>query len=373
LRHILVVNDQQHLVGVVSKNDMFDLQRSGVREISQEICDASDLPSLRLLADRVRQTGMTMIAQGVSAGPLTYFLSSLNDLLTIRVIELTASQFELPNTKWCWLAFGSEGRFEQTFSTDQDNGLVFLVPKGHKAEAIRKQFLPFCQAVNQRLDACGFTLCTGNIMAGNPTWCLSLDEWQKKFSSWVRVPEPEALLNATIFFDFRPLHGEHELAQRMWDDLSVLTQATPLFLHMMAKNALEVEPPIGFLRDFVTADNKGHEGTVDLKKNGVRLFVDAARIFSLATGLWQTNTAYRLRHAGIRVGMAEKDINAIVQGLYYIQRIRLRNQCREIDEGVEPTNFVAPDQLNEIDRRVLKESFKQAKKLQNRLKLDYHL
>jgi CBS domain-containing protein len=36
-------------------------------------------------------------------------------------------------------------------------------------------------------------------------------------------------------------------------------------------------------------------------------------------------------------------------------------------------NHVDPESLNELDRRILKETFRQARKLQTRLSLDYQL
>ena len=105
---------------------------------------------------------------------------------------------------WCWMVFGSEGRVEQGFAPDQDNGLIFQPDREEDADEIRRAFLPFTRAVNLGLDKCGFKLCPGNIMAGNPEWCLSSREWHERFSNWMAMPEPEAILKATIFFDFRP-------------------------------------------------------------------------------------------------------------------------------------------------------------------------
>jgi signal-transduction protein with cAMP-binding, CBS, and nucleotidyltransferase domain len=86
----------------------------------------------------------------------------------------------LPPVAWCWLALGSEGRHEQTFVTDQDNGLIFSAqPTARKPMPYARLFLPFAQEVNQRLADCGFKLCSGQIMAGNPAWCLSHDEWRQ--------------------------------------------------------------------------------------------------------------------------------------------------------------------------------------------------
>ena len=48
-------------------------------------------------------------------------------------------------------------------------------------------------AVNEALDACGFPLCRGEIMAGNPRWCLSRAEWQLQFELWIATTDPVAL------------------------------------------------------------------------------------------------------------------------------------------------------------------------------------
>ena len=47
---------------------------------------------------------------------------------------------ELPYVPWCWMVFGSEGRLEQTLSTDQDNGLVFSAESPEAAASLRAIF-----------------------------------------------------------------------------------------------------------------------------------------------------------------------------------------------------------------------------------------
>jgi CBS domain-containing protein len=189
----------------------------------------------------------------------------LNDALTRRVIQLNLDNHNFDGIEWAWLAFGSEGRDEQTFSTDQDNGIVFAPPEGASIDALKQRFLAYALDVNKDLDRCGFPLCKGNIMASNPQWCLTLDEWKDQFSTWIRIPQPDALLNATIFFDFRPLFGQAELADAMRRHLLAQTAVNPMFLRAMAKNALDVEPPLGKIRDFLTDLEPGHPGKIDLK------------------------------------------------------------------------------------------------------------
>jgi len=192
IRHILVTEGER-LVGVVSERDLFALQRLGMGELTMEIRLADSVDTLSALAVQIRRLAALLVDQGTAPEPLTLFISVLNDRLTRRVIEVVRRRHELNRIRWTWLAFGSEGRLEQTFSTDQDNGLVFAVHEDLDAERARALLIPFARDVNQALDGCGFPLCAGNIMAGNPALCLTLEEWRAKMRGWLSVSVPQAL------------------------------------------------------------------------------------------------------------------------------------------------------------------------------------
>ncbi len=371
VRHVLVTDEAGTLKGVVSERDLFTLQRVGLRQIRQSIEGAQDIDVLKQAGTDVRQLALNMLAQGVGAEQLTQFISALNDTVTRRVLQINLAKHDLYGIEWAWLAFGSEGRDEQTFSTDQDNGIIYTCTDIQNREELELRLLEFAQDVNRDLDAVGFPFCKGNIMASNPELCLTLEAWEEKFDHWIRVPEPQALLNASIFFDFRALYGATHLADRLRVSLLRMAKGNPLFLRMMAANALSVQPPLGKIRDFITDLNAEHPGCVDLKTYGARLFIDAARIFALATGVHNTNTVQRIKLSSQRMGVAAEEAAAIVEGFNYIQLLRLRHQHFEEEHGRPGDNFVNPDQLNELDRRILKESFRQSRKLQQRLKLDY--
>ncbi|MEW5771306.1 MAG: DUF294 nucleotidyltransferase-like domain-containing protein [Pseudomonadota bacterium] len=371
-RHVLVA-DEGRLAGVISEKDLFSLQRVGVTQISEAIRGAASLDALVRAAEDIRQIGHNMMAQGVAAEQLTQILSTLNDLLTQRVIELECSATHDCRYGFCWLAFGSEGRLEQTLATDQDNGIIFIVPEGETAEQVRTKLLPLAERINRALDACGFPLCKGGIMAMNPKWCLSLEEWQATFARWIDAGDPEALLNASIFFDFRPLLGHEHLADALRTWLLARTTTTPRFLHQMAANALRNRPPLGLVRDFLVDGEGADANTLDLKLNGTTPFVDAARVFALATGIAASGTADRLRGAGHKLNIPEPEIEAWLSAFYFIQMLRLRGQHEQSEAGLAMGNRVNPDQLNDLDRRILKEAFRQARKVQGRLAMDYQL
>ncbi len=329
------------------------------------LADPADAPAL---AARLRNYAARQVAAGLGGLPACQLISALNDRLTVRLIELTAARHRLPPVDWCWLALGSEGRQEQSFLTDQDNGLIFNAADDHEAVALRRLFLPFAQAVNEQLAACGFTLCSGGIMAGRAECCLSFDEWRERFIDWVRRPEPTALLNASIFFDLRPLYGDAALGERLRTLLLGLTTDTPAFLHLMAANALHADVPLGWLGE-VQAVHGAAGDEIDLKKFGSRIFVDAARIFALASGERAVSSSARLRASGL----PDDEIQAVDAAFSHVLRLRLDQQMADLAVG-QPVGYgLKPARLHDVDRAILREALKQARRLQQRLKLNYAL
>ncbi len=369
IRQIVVVENAR-LRGVINERDLFALQRVSMRVVIEELHSAETIDKLREAAGDIRRYTQNMLAQGVSAEPLTRTIASLNDALSRRAIEIVLTGHDLSGVDWCWLALGSEGRGEQTFATDQDNAILFAAEES-EAGPRRERLLAFAREVNAALDALGFPLCSGNVMGGNPDLCLSLPEWKAKFLGWLRQPTPEALLNANIMFDFRALYGDIKLADALREWLFGYTQANAVFLRLMVQNALQVDPPVGLIRAFTVDDAPDTKGTIDLKVRGTRLFVDCARVFALAHGIAETGTADRLRIAGARLKVEPRHVDATIEAFHFLQLLRLRQQDQPGTPG--GPNRIDPYALNEVAQRMLKEAFRQAKQLQERLRLSYRL
>ena len=372
IRHVLVM-EEGVLRGVVSERDLFALQRLGLGELSMQIRLAGDIGALAGLAAEIRRLTVRLVAQGIAAEQLMSLVSVLNDRVSQRVIEVVRKRHDLERISWCWLAFGSEGRLEQTFTSDQDNGLIFAAHDDADPAKVRARLLPFARQINEALDACGFALCKGNVMASNPELCLSADEWRAKMGRWIESSSPKALLGAVICFDLRALFGDASLPEtlRAWAHERI--GRYPVFLRHMAENALRAQPALGRLGAFVTEDLPGAEGSIDLKANGARIFIDAARIFALAHAVARTNTAERLRAAGGAVGMSEAETAAAVDSFHALQAARLRIQARAQAGAPGAHNRIDPTKLDRIESAVLKESLRVARELQERLALHYQL
>lgn len=358
IRHVVVASAGR-VLGVVSERDLFALQRLSIKQVGNALREAGDVAALRAAAADIRSLAMQLLAQGVHARQLTELISQLNDRLTARLVELLAAQQGLDLRLACWLAFGSEGREEQTLATDQDNGLVFV---SDAPDADRPRWLALGQAVNEALDACGYPLCSGGVMAGQPACCMSSEEWQHRFTHWIEHGAPQDLLNASIYFDLRPVAGALALARPLREMIDTRASATPRFLRQMAQNALQHRAPLNWYGGLAGE-------SIDLKLQGTAIFVEAARLLALASGVGETGTRRRLEAAAQRLGVPADEAAAFVAGFELLQVLRLGVQAGR--PAAENANRIKIARLNEIDRRALRDALRVARRLQQRVELDY--
>ncbi|WP_278618882.1 putative nucleotidyltransferase substrate binding domain-containing protein [Ectopseudomonas oleovorans] len=372
IAHVCLV-DHEKLCGVISERDLFSLQRVDLVHLARTIRHAGKVETLAGLRSDIRLLVDRMLAHGASSTQITHIVTLLNDHTVCRVIELTLEEMGDPGIPFTWLCFGSEGRREQTLHTDQDNGILFEAESASESAAIRERLLPIAREINQRLAQCGFTLCKGNIMAGNPELCLSREEWSRRFAGFVLEATPENLLGSTIYFDLRAIWGPDEGCEQLREELLGRIANNSLFQRMMAENALRHRPPVGRFRDFVVARSGADKDTLDLKVQGLTPFVDGARLLALANGISAVGTLERLR-ALITKGVIEAlDGAAYEEAYHFIQQTRMQQHQLQARDELPYSNRVDPDHLNHLDRRILRESFRQAQRLQSSLAMRYQL
>ncbi|MFZ9428535.1 MAG: DUF294 nucleotidyltransferase-like domain-containing protein [Burkholderiaceae bacterium] len=367
LRHVPVTRDNR-LVGVVTERDLFAMQQMSIKQLHTAIRTARSPEDFRAASADIRQTTVTLMAQGVQAQQLTELISHLNDVLTQQLVAVKAQAHGRDLNQACWLAFGSEGRSEQTVATDQDNGLIFV---SDDPDRDRPAWLAFAHDVNEALADCGFPLCKGNIMARNPACCLTPAEWQSRFSNWIEHGSPEDLLAASIYFDLRPLAGNLELAQPLRDQIGRRAQANPRFCRQLAEEVLRSPAALGWLGG-IEAEVIDGVPMLDLKLHGTAVFVAVARLRCLAQGITEVNTRRRLEAVARSKGVPEHHAQAWVTGFEFLQTLRLRTQIKGEARlpGAGP-NHIRLDSLNDIDERILKETLRLVRRLQQEVELDY--
>ncbi len=373
IAHVCLVENRR-LCGVVSERDLFSLQRVDLVHLARTIRHAPRLDTLVSLRGEISQLVERMLAHGASSTQITQIITLLNDHTVCRVIELALAERGDPGVPFSWLCFGSEGRREQTLHTDQDNGILFEAADSTEADAIRARLLPLAQYINQCLAQCGFTLCKGNVMAGNPELCLSRSEWARRFAGFVREASPENLLGSSIYFDLRVVWGDEQGCEQLRQGLLDQVADNRIFQRMMADNALRQRPPVGRLREFVlTRQGNDKAATLDLKVQGLTPFVDGARLLALANGIGACNTLERLRQLVAKGVIEALDGAAYEEAYHFIQQTRMQQHQRQTRDNLPYSNRLDPDSLNHLDRRILRESLRQAQRLQSSLALRYQL
>ena len=91
IRHV-PVTEGGRVVSIVSERDLFAMQRLSLKQVSTAIRTARDVPMLRVVALDIRRFAGNLLGQGVRARQLTELISHLNDVLTERLVQLVAEQ-----------------------------------------------------------------------------------------------------------------------------------------------------------------------------------------------------------------------------------------------------------------------------------------
>jgi CBS domain-containing protein len=202
---------------------------------------------------------------------------------------------------------------------------------------------------------------------------LSRAEWARRFAAFIREATPENLLGSSIYFDLRVVWGDEQGCEQLRRGILDQVADNRLFQRMMAENALRNRPPVGRFREFVLARKNGEKATLDLKVQGLTPFVDGARLLALANGIEANNTQERFRQLVNKEVIDPLDGAAYEEAYHFIQQTRMQQHQLQTRENLPYSNRVDPDILNHLDRRILRESLRQAQRLQSSLALRYQL
>ena len=373
--HHLVIREGNEIIGVVSTHDIMVDQGMSPISLYREIVSQTEIEGLYPLSEATTLIVRKLITEGAKANDVARMITALNDHIVNRVLILLEKQVGPPPYPYCWLLMGSEGRQEQTFKTDQDNALIYETPPedwDHVKEA-KLYFRRFGNLAIQHIEACGYPLCKGEIMASNPKWRKPFAVWRNYFDRWMSAPEPQAVLHATIFFDFRPGHGHVKLAERLRDYVVIQAANRALFLMHLARDCMATKTPLSFFRGFLVEKDGEHKDRLDIKTRGLTPFVDFARIMALRNGLRETNTLARLRQLG-EAGLIPTELYTETVEAYEFQtQIRLVHQLRMLESGQQPDNYIHPSELTDIEKQTLKGAFGVIGRIQGYVKTEFRV
>jgi CBS domain-containing protein len=190
-------------------------------------------------------------------------------------------------------------------------------------------------------------------MASNPECCGTLNEWSKRFFKWIKSPTPQAMLNCKIFFDLRFIDGSNELYNDLCRALERISK-NELFFAAMATDINANSVPIGLFQQFKLEKNESKHKYLDLKKRGVVIINDLARLYALKAGVRRANTLERLDALTKFNLISKKDIYNLKDCWRYLTQLRLKTQLNK--EGLSG-NCIDPEMLTSLEKHQLKEAF----------------
>ncbi len=372
--HHLAVQDGERIIGLITSHDILVLQGESPVYLFKEIMHQHRIERLYEISMKVPLVVRPLIEEGAKANNITRMITILNDLILGRLLALLEENLGPPPVPYCWLLMGSEGRKEQTFRTDQDNALIYQDPENEqKKKEAENYFNIFSQEAINHLVKCGYPLCQGGNMASNPKWCQPLSVWKRYFSNWVNKPEPQEVLNSTIFFDFRPACGSMFLGYELKEFLRSLVQGKDLFLRYLAQDCFRTRPPLSFFKNFIVDRDGVHKNRLDLKARGLVPFWDFARVMALRHGIMETNTLERMEMLD-REGHIPHSLFVRARESYEFQmQLRFINQLKLMEAGEAPHNYINPAELTDLEKQTLKGAFSVISDLQSFLKETFKL
>jgi CBS domain-containing protein len=349
--HHVPLTQKGQVMGIVTANDILRHQAKSPLYFLRQLEQLDTTEILSRYALEVSGSVEMLFKGGLDVAQIGRVIASLNDALLRRLLREAEADLGPPPTPYAWLVFGSEGRMEQALLTDQDNALAYL----EDTAETRQYFKSLTQRVINGLIEAGFPPCPGGYMATK--WCYPRQEWEELFQGWVRNPNPQALLEIAIFFDFRAVHGELSL-----EPLERIIQEAgknDIFLAHLTRAALEFRPPLSFFRRI-----RAEDGQVDLKAGGIAPVVSMARVYALQADVRSRSTFERLEAAQEAGVLSRGGAETLIETYRFLFQLRLRDQLAAVEASQPPDNKVQLEALSPMEKRHLKDAFLAIREMQ---------
>lgn len=372
LHHLILTKDGSHkseIVGIVSDHDIMLSMQNHPAALIKAIRYSDDPERWAEIRDSAETLVLEYLEQEVSVSLISNLVTSINDTIIDKAISHALDKFpEAQDISFAWLSLGSEGREEQLLRTDQDNAIVFEDQEDNNNA--QKMLLQVAELVTGILQKCGFEKCPAEIMASNPQFCQPVSVWKKYFSSWIENPDPKAVMNSTIFFDYRTTYGNIKLQEQLDHYLEKAIAKHKIFLNHLAQNARHNPAPLSFFKKFVVEKSGEHKDSFDIKKRAMMPLSDAARVLCLeSAGPMVHNTVDRFRHLATRDASKARLYEEAAQAYEIFMRIRAINGLKNRDSG----RFIDIESMNKLEKQILKNAFLPINDLQHMMEVRFQL
>jgi CBS domain-containing protein len=362
--HHLPILKNKKPIGLIEVADIIRYESQNSLLFVSSIFQQKSSEDLVLLSAQLKNCFVRMVNEDANSHMVGRAMSEIGRNFKQRLLELAEEMFGPPPVPYCFLALGSMARDEQLMVTDQDNAII--LDNSYQVALHGAYFEKLANFVCDGLAACGYSYCTGDIMASNPEFRKTRSQWEDCFGDWIDNPNPQALLNCSIFFDLTGVYGRVKWAEQLNAFILRKTKKNNRFLACLAHNALNRKPPLGFFKDFVMEKDGRHNNAINLKRRGTAPLADLIRVHALAIGSQSQNSFQRLDDI-IEAGILPKSKGEDLQhAMELISLVRLRHQSSDIESGIDPDNNIEPESMSD-----LKDAFLVLSNAQNFLKYRY--
>jgi CBS domain-containing protein len=371
VKHLAVTSAENQIIGVLSNRELISAQGQSPLFLLRKISRAESLEEIVQQHERLPRIVKGLISSGATARNINRMITTVSDTILKKVMSFVMKEMGSAPVDFAFMIMGSEGRGEQTLKTDQDNAIVFEDVSEAELPEVTPFFLEVGRRACEMLDKVGYSYCEGEVMAQNPNWCQPLGKWMTYFLQWIHAAEPEDLLQASIFFDFRYGYGDRQLVESLSNHLHGAIARWSGFLRHMTENALYFKPPLGFFRNFVVESKGEHRDAFDIK-SAMTPMVDFARVYALKNGVAATNTLDRLEGLRDKKVLTQEEYDEMDKAYSFLMQLRLTRQVTvSLEQQKSPDNFINPKRLTRIEQTMLKEIFKRIEKFQSKMNFDY--
>ena len=361
--HELVLIEGEKVAGVLTGFDLLRFRGREVLSLLRNIEEAPSLSQLNLMRGEVEKVLRALMTDGALASHACKIVSEFNDKVVRRVITLTEKACGLPPSPYAWLGMGSEGRKEQTLLTDQDNGIIF---SGPPSEQTLDYFRQFSTRVVEGLHQCGIPLCKGGVMASNPKYFGTVEEWKMRTTGWIQSPtlEEKELMDTYVFLDFRAVSGDPSLEKKLKSHVIKLSREYSPFLRSLAQAIVSIPIPIGFFKNFIVEKSGKHKDELNLKLYGLVPLITCVKILALHQGLLETNTLERIKALNQENTISNDQAEVLEQAFETFLTLKIRKNLSDTDQGKDLSNHINPTELSTRQKQLLKEAFWAVSQLQ---------
>ena len=356
----VIVTDRDGLLrGVVSLRDVAAAPIAVDVSLHERLRWAPTIDDLTERAHTLPQLVGSLLASGLTSDKVIAVYATMHDALVRRAIELTFDRHpELTTDDFTWLVLGSHGRREAVLSSDIDSAVAFL-------DQTPPQRMAACRTVfaelNQVLARAGLHGDGHGTNASRPTFARTNAQWRAAALEWIAAPELDnGAIMTSLMVDGRPLYGDPGLppATAVISDL----RSHPGTLRLLLQDALARRARLRLAREGLRL--RPHR--VDLKRDAILPVVNLARWAALSAGSVATGTVDRLRAAAGSPVLPESRTRTLIEVFEALQRIRLRYQLIQYEEGQRPSDSVTMERMSPIDRSVVAQAVREVAAAQRR-------